>query len=92
MIQSALSGLGRKITSLTLVAFERLTETDRTPARNGTKLSAWLQVPNELTTKAVDNVEEFEGIGTLLHQCRCEQRIFLATPIQSELPEADTTW
>ena len=48
MIQSAPRDLGRKITSLSLVAFDRSTEAEVDPnlARNGIKLSAWVQVPN----------------------------------------------
>jgi len=58
----------RKVTSLSLVAFERSIEVDPKSARNRSKLSAWTQIRDERTKQVASDVEGLEGMRTLPHQ------------------------
>ena len=44
------------------------------------------------TTRVTDNVERFKNRKTTLHQCCCQQKIFLTKQPESEFLEVDTTW
>jgi hypothetical protein len=60
-------GLGRKTTSLSFVAFERLIDADPGSPRNRGKLSVRTQIQNVRTGEVPSNMEEFEGMSTRLH-------------------------
>ena len=59
---------GLKATSLSLLAFERLTEADTDLTRNRSELLVWTHTPNGRARQLVGNIEGFEGTRTLLHQ------------------------
>ena len=81
---------GRKTTSLSFVAFERSIGADvDSPGRS--KLSVRTHVPTERTTQVPSNLEGFEGMNARLHHRRCQPKVFLVRPRQSELPEVNTT-
>jgi len=88
MIHSTLREQTRKVTSLSVVAFERLTDGD--PTRLGTEVSRWCGRRMSTPTKdGARNVERFKGRQTLLHQCNHQQKIFPVMAPQSEAPEVD---
>jgi hypothetical protein len=58
---------------------------------NGNEPLVRMEMPNR-HTKEIRNIEGFEGVGTLLHQRRCQHGVFHTRPRQPELPEVDTAW
>ena len=87
---STLRSPGRKITSLSFVAFERSTKPDSDSPGNRSKQSVRTQMLTRHTVQYQSNIQGFEGVRTPFHRCRCQQKIALVTVRQGELPEVNT--
>ena len=92
VIQSTLSDLDRKPTSLSLVAFERSIETDLDSTRTRSKLWVRIQTQNGRTNQVTSNTERFKGTITPLDQRHCQRKVLFVKPRDAEPPKVDTAW